>query len=103
MSYRPLPIGLTIGKSYIDGLGLIAKSNFDLGHSFGITHIWLDNGQVVRTPLGGFINHSDKPNCKITECEPERTRVVHSIKDIKKGEELTVKYQLYNISHITKP
>ncbi len=96
-NYRPLPVGLTIGHSHIDGLGLIADKDFESGYSFGITHVWLDNGEIIRTPLGGFINHSDKPNCRIIECEAEKTRVVHAIRPIKKGEEITVKYTLYKI------
>ena len=63
MSYRPLPDGLTIKRSPIEGLGLftqdIKKNTF-----IGIAHI-LDErfeNNYLRTPLGGFYNHSDTPN-----------------------------------------
>jgi SET domain-containing protein len=50
---------------------------------------------MVRTPLGGFYNHSNNPNCEkylVGFCYFLKT-----VKDIKNGEEITVKYTLYNI------
>ena len=71
MSYNPLPEGLTIKKSPISGLGLFALKSIALNHNLGITHITntlagyhFDN-DVIRTPLGGFINHSEEPNARI--------------------------------------
>ena len=63
--YRPLPDNLTIKKSNIEGLGLFTTENVETEHIFGITHIQnkdFQNG-YIRTPLGGFINNSDNPNC----------------------------------------
>ena len=48
----------------------------------------------IRTPLGGFVNHSEEPNCKLREVGHEM--YLQTIKSIRKGEELTLKYQLYN-------
>ena len=49
---------------------------------------------AIRTPLGGFINHSQKPNCKKIVFEDETH--LKAIRKIKKGEELTLKYTLYD-------
>ena len=62
--YRPLPDSLTIKKSPIEGLGLYATKDINSNAFIGITHI-LDErfeNNYLRTPLGGFYNHSDKPN-----------------------------------------
>ena len=94
--YRPLPNCLTIKESGIDGLGLFAKKDLDEGINLGVSHIFhidFENG-YIRTPLGGFINYSDNPNCKIL-MTPEGYNLLTS-KKIKLGEELTLKYNLYN-------
>ena len=62
--YRPLPDSLTIKKSPIEGLGLYATKNIKSHIYIGLTHI-LDErfeNNYLRTPLGGFYNHSDSPN-----------------------------------------
>ena len=62
--YRPLPDSLTIKKSPIEGLGLYATKNIKSNIYIGLTHI-LDErfeNNYLRTPLGGFYNHSDSPN-----------------------------------------
>ena len=62
--YRPLPDSLTIKKSPIEGLGLYATKDINSNAFIGITHI-LDErfeNNYLRTPLGGFYNHSDNPN-----------------------------------------
>ena len=54
--YRPLPDGLTIKKSPIEGLGLYATINIKANIFVGLTHI-LDErfeNNYLRTPLGGF-------------------------------------------------
>ena len=94
--YRPLPECLTIKESGIEGLGLFAKNNIEEDINLGISHIFhvdFENG-YIRTPLGGFINYSDEPNCKIF-MTPDGYNLITS-KKIKSGEELTLKYNLYN-------
>jgi len=62
--YRPLPEGLTIKKSPIEGLGLYATKDIKSNVFIGVTHV-LDErfeNNYLRTPLGGFYNHSDNPN-----------------------------------------
>ena len=67
--YKPLPKELTIKKSDIEGLGLFTTCSVNKNHVFGITHIKDDkysfpNG-YIRTPLGGFINHSKDSNSEL--------------------------------------
>tara|TARA_B100000131_G_scaffold309224_1_gene339454 strand:+ start:663 stop:956 length:294 start_codon:yes stop_codon:yes gene_type:complete len=96
--YRPLPKYLTIKKSDIHGLGLFAVGNIKKDLVFGISHVKddrFDDG-YIRTPLGGFFNHSDYPNC-IAYIDDDFIKV-RSISDIADGEEITVKYWLYELS-----
>jgi len=107
-TYRPLPKYLTISASSIEGLGLIAIDDIVPNVPMGITHVHDPRFEdsFVRTPLGGFINHSDNPNCEILYEENSNTierglpviRTLYSIKPIAKGEELTVKYKLYEFN-----
>ena len=91
-AYRPLPNEVTIKQSLTDGLGLFATTEINDNHSFGITHHWIED-ELIRTPLGGFVNHSDNPNCIIKEGLTIRT--LHSIRKISEGEEILVQYTLY--------
>lgn len=96
--YRPLPIEITVGKSNIQGNGLIAVCNIAANIELGISHIkdnrFLDG--YIRTPLGGFINHSENPNCCIYEVD--NVLKIKTIKNISKGEELTIYYTLYRVN-----
>ena len=62
--YRPLPDGLTIKNSPIEGLGLFATINIKKNSFIGLTHIRdeMFEGKYIRTPLGGFYNHSKDSN-----------------------------------------
>jgi len=99
MKYKPLPNNLTIKKSNIEGLGLFATKDIKKHTNLGMIRITIESKEVIRTPLGGFINHSNKPNC-IKEREDciyhEETHLVTN-RLIKKGEELTVKYTMYKV------
>ncbi len=86
--YRPLPSCITIDRSSLHGLGLIATKDIPAGFSLGISHYKIDE-KLMRTPLGGFINHSDNPNCFI-----DRHYSLYTVQPIKKGQELTVYYRL---------
>jgi len=61
--YRPLPDGLTIKNSPIEGLGLFATINIKKNTFIGVTHIRDEQfeNKYIRTPLGGFYNHSNDP------------------------------------------
>ena len=103
--YKPLPESLTIQKSGINGLGLFAKEGIAQGTNLGMSHLKL-NGNMVRTPLGGFINHSDDANVVKVELRMTYENGIKvnykkwnlvPLRDIKKGEELTVRYTFYNV------
>jgi SET domain-containing protein len=93
MNYKPLPDSLTIKKSNIQGLGLFAVKNIAKNTDLGMIHF--SYGELlIRTPLGGFINHSLKPNCKKLDLDQEWH--LKTLVDIKKDDELTLKYTMYN-------
>ena len=100
--YKPLPESLTIKASGIHDLGLFADQDIKQATNLGVTHIKIDD-TIVRTPLGGFINHSNTPNCVKVELhangqEPFRKKwSLVTTKDIKKGEEITLRYTFYHV------
>ena len=59
-----------------------------------MSHLQVEN-DLIRTPLGGFINHSDKPNC-VKKMFNNRY-FLKTLRDIEKGEELTLSYEWYKI------
>ena len=61
--YRPLRDWLTIKNSPIEGLGLFATINIKKNSFIGVTHIRDEQfeNKYIRTPLGGFYNHSNDP------------------------------------------
>ena len=106
--YRPLPKFLTIKTSEIEGLGLFATEDIPSGTELGITHLKSHNIHCdwIRTPLGGFYNHSNEPNVKSCDrCWVGDSRwlilgtekYLVTIRDIKAGEEILSKYNLYDI------
>ena len=98
MNYKPLPDTLTIKKSNIQGLGLFAITDIREG-VLGIGWVKQDYfpDGFLRTPMGGFINHSETPNCEKLMHEEVEVMWLKATRDIKEGEELTVKYTLYNL------
>ena len=62
--YRPLPDQLTIKNSPIEGLGLFATKDIKKHSFIGVTHVRDEQfeNKYIRTPIGGFYNHSNKPN-----------------------------------------
>ncbi len=91
MNYRPLPEGLTIKNSDIEGLGLFTEKPIRAGEVIGITHRFIDE-EILRTPLGGFYNHSEEPNC-YSKIEPTLAIMIAK-RDIEVGEELTTTYTI---------
>ena len=105
--YKPLPDSLTIQTSKVNGLGLFAKENIVQGTNLGMSHLKIKD-VIFRTPLGGFINHSNDPNCvkadlKMTNDDLNCNQYHYkkwnmiTIKDITIGEEITIRYTFYNI------
>jgi SET domain-containing protein len=105
--YKPLPDSLTIKQSGIHDLGLFAKEDISQGTNLGMTHLKIGD-TIFRTPLGGFINHANEANCVKAELRMTSEDLqghqysykkwnLITIKDIKEGEELTVRYTFYKI------
>ena len=95
MSYQALPKSLHIRNSPVAGQGLFAKEDIPTDTHLGISHIVIDE-IIYRTPLGGFINHSDEPNC--TKDHVNGFYFIKTSKSIKAGEELFLKYTFYKIN-----
>jgi len=105
MSYKPLPPEVRLGFSDIHDVGLFAKKDIEKGHNFGMSHLKIGE-RLIRTPLGGFLNHADDANCFKTAlrytCEDDskinyKIWNLVAIKDIKEGKELTVTYTFYKV------
>ena len=96
--YKPLPNSLTITTSKVNGLGLFAKEGIAQGTHLGMSHIKI-NGDIIRTPLGGFINHANDSNCVKVELKEDKYKKWNlvTVRNIKEGEELTLQYTFYNI------
>ena len=95
--YKPLPSGLIIKDSDIQGQGVFTTRDLLRGCNLGESHYRIDE-ELIRTPLGGFINHSEDPNCHRTQVriKPGFDKWnITVIKNIKAGEELTLKYTMY--------
>ena len=113
--YKPLPDGLIIKDSGIEGQGVFTTRDLHVGCNLGESHYRIDTSGVesinqeenknllIRTPLGGFINHSDTPNCSRSQIrlKPgfDKWNII-VVENIKAGEELTLKYTMY---HPTEP
>ena len=105
--YKPLPDSLTIKQSEINGIGLFTKEGLAQGTNLGMCHLKIGD-TIFRTPLGGFINHANEANCVKAELrmtnedlqghkyDYKKWNLIIS-QDIKKGEELTVRYTFYNV------
>ena len=111
MNYKPLPAGLFIKDSNIEGQGLFTTRDLIAGCELGESHYRIDTSGIesineeenknlfIRTPLGGFINHSEEPNCHRTQIriKPGFDKwIITVIKNIIAGDELTLKYKLYD-------
>ena len=99
--YKPLPEALTIKQSKVNGLGLFAQEGIAQGTNLGMTHAKVGE-KIIRTPLGGFINHANDANCvKVELRESLEFKAKHwtlvALRDIKKGEELTLRYTFYKL------
>ena len=105
--YKPLPNSLTIKTSKVNGLGLFAQEAIPKATNLGTTHLELGQ-KIIRTPLGGFINHAYDSNCIKVELlmssyDDPAVKVDYkkwnliTIKDIEPGEEITLTYTFYKV------
>tara|TARA_B110000259_G_scaffold186370_1_gene237407 strand:- start:70 stop:426 length:357 start_codon:yes stop_codon:yes gene_type:complete len=117
--YIPLPSFLTIKQSPIHGLGLYTNSEIKSGTRLGRSHFYTGI-ELIRTPLGGFVNHSDNPNVRVSKERKApvsgdetntHTLFLVTMCDIQAGEELVANYmndqyvsnpsnEIYNHEHI---
>jgi hypothetical protein len=100
--YQPLPEGLIIKKSSIQGQGLFTTKFIDKNVNLGLSHIVV-NDEIIRTPLGGHINHNDEANCiKVRgvlglEALDKNKYFLFTTRPIKAWEEITLKYTFYKV------
>ena len=110
MNYKPLPYGLIIKDSSIEGQGIFTTRDLRVGCNLGESHYRIDTSGMssinheenenllIRTPLGGFINHSDTPNCGRSQIRMkpgfDKWNIV-VVENILAGSELTLKYTMY--------
>lgn len=91
-TYRPLPRTVFISKSQIEGHGIFASDKLYYGDNIGETH-FIVNGELKRTPLGGFLNDSNTPNAMISySSENKESMQLIITSNIAIGEEITVDY-----------
>ena len=91
-TFEPLASSLTIKNSSIHGLGLFAITEISSETELGISHVKDDRFShgYIRTPLGGFFNHSKKPNCEaIYDGDFIKLKTLININS---GDEITVDY-----------
>tara|TARA_B100000131_G_scaffold37387_1_gene33977 strand:+ start:212 stop:589 length:378 start_codon:yes stop_codon:yes gene_type:complete len=123
LSYKALPDALRIGDSQVAGQGIFATEDIPIDTNLGLSHIILEGindpiyatmasyslaakavvpdlasyvePEIIRTPLGGFINHSDDPNC--VKFQNNNRFYIKTIRPIKAGDELFLKYTFYSV------
>jgi len=92
--YQALPRGCYIDYSSIAGQGLFTRLPLVVGAELGMSHLIIDE-EIIRTPLGGFINHSDTPNCEKYKIGDRY--YIKTIKPIRPQQELTLRYTFYSV------
>ena len=83
-------------SSCVEGLGLFATTDIEKNTVLGISHI-LYKKEYIRTPLGGFVNHSEDSNLKKLLIDDKFYLLTKN--SIKAGDELTLTYTLYNVTY----
>jgi len=101
MSYRPLKEFLTVKESKLNGLGLFATQKLEHPVNLGLSHFMYKN-ELKRETYIDFVNHSKTPNLEITWNDKTNEASCKTIKDVEKGEELTVDYNKALICGYTK-
>ena len=119
-NYTPLSHDLFIEESMINGQGLFSSHDLPKETDLGVSHIEFEKDkmsakELIRTPLGGFINHEpivksenasgelvevSGPNCEKVKQRADGAKIEWRLvtrQDIKAGEELTLEYTFYKI------
>jgi len=91
-TFEPLSSSLTIKSSPIHGLGLFATTEISSQIELGISHVKDERFShgYIRTPLGGFFNHSKTPNCEAIY-DGDFIKII-TLTNINLGDEITVDY-----------
>lgn len=79
-------------KSPISGFGIKTTKDLKLNEMIGLSHIQrggVEDG-YIRTFFGALINHAEGGNCYYQTCGEDF--YLHAKREIKAGEELTIKY-----------
>ena len=92
--YQALPKGLYVMNSPIAGQGIFTMDTIPAGTDLGMSHIMVDE-EIYRTPLGGFINHSENPNCE--KYLIGNKYYIRTIREVEPIEELVLKYTFYKV------
>ena len=78
-----------------------AEAMVDARYLFEINDTWTINGPVPAN-VAGYINHGCDPNCEAEIDESDRI-MIHAIKDIESGEELSFDYGKEYFDEFLKP
>lgn len=97
-AYHALPGGIVLKPSSIHGYGIYTEIDLPKDLSIGVSHVLNSSGlfhnDLIRTPLGGYLNHSSTPNCILHTADGVITFLVTDTL-IKPNEELTIDYRLF--------
>jgi hypothetical protein len=94
--YSPLPKGLKLAPSVHHGHGVWTTIDLPEGTIIGTTHKTDERFEdgLIRTPLGGYLNHSTVPNCQLQR-KGDLYYLV-TLEDIPANRELVITYTIYN-------
>ena len=92
--YQALYNGLFVGESPIAGQGLFTRKELPINTELGLSHVLIGE-EIIRTPMGGFINHSENPNCE--KYLINNKYYIRTIRAIQPMEELFLKYTFYKV------
>ena len=85
-----------MAESDVEGLGIFALEDIETDVDLGETHIKVPMIQgCIRTPLGGFVNHAEEPNCVLVitqDWDDYRVYNLVTTQEIQMGDELTLNY-----------
>jgi SET domain-containing protein len=94
--FNPMPNGVELRTSNIHGYGLFAVQTIKANHDLGVTHVADSRFQdgFIRTALGSYANHSNKPSIK--GVRKDDTYHFVTIRQIEADEELLIDYADFN-------
>ena len=83
--------GLALGLHKAGWKGLFAIEDLEENHVFTFypSHVIVDK-ELIRTPLGGFLNHSEQANAFLIKVDHKY--FIKTCRSINKEEEITVNY-----------